>query len=91
MTPIREYKIGDIIEGEWYISQFSVHRTRRIPVRVRGKLEIISYCDARVIEVLDVQGDDRLGIDIEPIKAEYEGRIMTHSEMDTNPWRGAHE
>jgi hypothetical protein len=36
---------------------------------------------------LDVRGDDRLGIDIEPIKAEYEGRIMTYTEMDTNPWR----
>ena len=86
MTPIREYKIGDIIEGEWLISRFSPHRTRRIPVCVRGKLEVISYCDARVIEVLDVQGDDRLGIDIEPIKEDYEGRIMTYTEMDTEPW-----
>lgn len=88
MTLIREYKIGDIIEGEWLISRFSAHRTRRIPVCVKGKLEVISYCDARVIEVLDVRGDERLGIDIEPIKADYEGRIMTYAEMDTRPWRG---
>lgn len=88
MTLIREYKIGDIIEGEWFISRFSAHRARRIPVRVRGILEVISYCDARVIEVLDVRGDDRFGIDIEPIKAKYEGRIMTYAEMDTAPWEG---
>lgn len=86
MTLFREYKIGDIIEGEWLTPRFSPHRTRKIPVRVRGKLEVISYCDARVIEVLDAQGDDRLGIDIAPIKAEYEGRIMTYTGMDTNPW-----
>lgn len=86
MNLIREYEIGDIIEGEWLIPRFSAHRTRKIPVRVRGKLEIVSYCDARVIEVLDVRGDDRLGIDIAPIKADYEGRTMTYTEIDTRPW-----